>query len=42
MAEGYEVAKAWITIVPTLNGAQETISKELGASTEPAAKQAGE
>ena len=42
MAEGYEVAKAWITIVPRLNGAQETISKELGASTEPAAKQAGE
>lgn len=41
-ATGYEVAKAWITIVPTLNGAQETISKELGVATESASKEVGE
>ena len=42
MANGIEVAKAFVTIVPTMEGSQATISKELGAVTEPAAKEAGE
>lgn len=37
-----EVAKAFVTIVPTLQGSQATISKELGAEAEPAAKEVGE
>lgn len=37
-----EVARAFVTIVPSLQGSQATISKELGAVTEPAAKEAGE
>lgn len=42
MADGFEVARAWVTIVPTMQGSQETIAKELGAASEPAAKEAGE
>ena len=42
MANGIEVAKAYVTIVPTMEGSQATISKELGAVTDPAAKEAGE
>ena len=42
MANGIEVAKAFVTIVPTMEGSQATISKKLGAVTEPAAKEAGE
>lgn len=37
-----EVARAFVTIVPSLQGSQATISKELGAVTEPAAKEVGE
>ena len=39
---GIEVAKAFVTIVPTMEGSQATISKELGAVAEPAAQEAGE
>ena len=42
MADGYEVAKAYITIVPSMQGAQESISTELGAITGSAAQSAGE
>lgn len=37
-----EVARAFVTIVPSLQGSQATIEKEMGAVVEPAAKQAGE
>ena len=40
--EHIEVAKAFITIVPSMEGSQKTISEEMGAVTEPAAKEAGE
>ena len=39
---GFEVAKAWVTIVPTLEGAQKSISEQLGASTDSAASEVGE
>ena len=39
---GYEVAKAFVTIVPTLEGAQKSISEQLGASTDSAASEVGE
>lgn len=39
---GYEVAKAYVTIIPSMQGAQTTISKELGVVTESASKEAGE
>lgn len=44
MADGkhIEVAKAYVTIVPSLEGSQKTIATEMGAAVEPAAKQAGE
>ena len=42
MAEHIEVAKAFITIVPSLEGSQAEISKQLNAETEPASKEAGE
>lgn len=42
MAEHIEVARAFITIVPSLEGSQAEISKQLNAETEPAAKEAGE
>lgn len=44
MADGkhIEVAKAYVTIVPSLEGSQKTISNEMGAVAEPAAKETGE
>lgn len=44
MADGkhIEVAKAYITVVPSLEGSQKQIATEMGAAVEPAAKQAGE
>ncbi len=44
MADGkhIEVAKAYVTIVPSMEGSQKTIATEMGAAVEPAAKSAGE
>lgn len=44
MADGkhIEIAKCYITVVPSLEGSQKTIATEMGAAVEPAAKQAGE
>ena len=44
MAEGkhIEVAKAYVTIVPSMEGSQKTIATEMGAVVEPAAKETGE
>ena len=44
MAEGkhIEVAKAYVTIVPSMEGSQKTIATEMGAAVEPAAKETGE
>ena len=39
---GFEVAKAFVTIVPTMEGSQKTIATELGAVTSEASEQAGE
>ena len=42
MADHIEVARAFVTIVPSMEGSQKTIATELGASMEPAAKEVGE
>ena len=43
MADGsFEIAKAYVTIIPSFKDGQNTISKELGAVTETASKEAGE
>lgn len=44
MADGkhIEVAKAYITLIPSLEGSQKTIATEMGAVVEPAAKETGE
>lgn len=42
MANGAEVAKAYVTIVPTMQGAQAEITKELTGVTDQASKTAGE
>ena len=43
MADGnIELAKAYVTIVPSMQGAQQTISSELGAAAEPAGEEAGQ
>lgn len=44
MADGkhIEVAKAYITIIPSLEGSQKQIATEMGAIMEPAAKETGE
>ena len=43
MADGsFEIAKAYVTIIPSFQNGQSAIAKELGAVTEPAAKEAGE
>lgn len=42
MADGNtELAKAYITIIPSMRGAQQTISEELGAAAGPAGEEAG-
>lgn len=42
MANGIEVAKAFVTIVPSMEGSQSTITQELTGITTPAAEEAGE
>lgn len=44
MADGkhIEVGKAYVTIVPSMEGSQKTIATEMGAVAEPAAKETGE
>lgn len=42
MADGFEIAKAYVTIIPSFKDGQSTIAKELGAVTESASKEAGE
>lgn len=44
MADGQhiEVAKAYVTIVPSMEGSQKTIKTEMGLAVEPAAKETGE
>ena len=42
MAENIELAKAYVTIVPSMQGAQQAISSELGAAAEPAGEEAGQ
>ena len=44
MADGnhIEVATAYVTIVPSMEGSQKTIATEMGAVVEPAAKETGE
>ena len=39
---GFEIAKAYVTIIPSFKDGQTTISKELGAVTDSASKEAGE
>lgn len=39
---GYEVARGYVTIVPSLQGAQKTITSELGIATDGASKEVGE
>lgn len=43
MADGqhFEVAKAYVTIVPSMEGSQKTIKTEMGMAVEPAAKETG-
>lgn len=41
-ARKVNVGKAYITIVPSLEGSQKEIATQMGAATEPAAKEAGE
>lgn len=42
MANGNEIARAYVTIVPSMQGSQSTIKSELTGITEPASEQAGE
>ena len=42
MAENIELAKAYVTIIPSMQGAQQAISEELGAAAEPAGEETAE
>lgn len=42
MADNIELARAFVTIVPSMQGAQQAISQELGAAAEPAGEEAGQ
>lgn len=42
MADGFEIARAYVTLVPSMQGSQKTVATEMGAVTEPAATEAGE
>jgi len=42
MANGPEIARAYVQIVPSMQGAQGTISKELGAAAQTSGNEAGE
>lgn len=42
MADNIELARAFVTIVPSMQGAQQAISEELGAAAEPAGEEAGQ
>lgn len=41
MADHIEVAQAYVTIIPSMQGAQKTITDELGGSADAAGKDAG-
>ena len=41
MAEGTEVARAYVTIIPSMEGSQQTITEELTGATDTAADKAG-
>ena len=41
MADGPEVARAYVTIIPSMQGAQRTISEEMGAAADAAGAEAG-
>ena len=41
MADGPEVARAYVTIIPSMQGAQRTISEEMGAAADAAGSEAG-
>lgn len=41
MADGAEIAKAWVSIIPSFQGGQQAIAKELGGVGDPAGKAAG-
>ena len=41
MANGIEIAKAYVSIVPSMEGSQKTIAEELGAVTSEASEKAG-
>ena len=41
MAEGVEVARAVVTVIPSLEGAQRTITRDLTGAADPAAESAG-
>lgn len=42
MANGPEVARGYVTIIPSMQGAQAIISKEMGSAAVPAGKEAGQ
>lgn len=42
MAEGPEVARAYVTIIPSMQGAQQAIAEEMGAAAAPAGEEAGQ
>ena len=42
MADGQVIARAYVEIIPSMQGSQRTIASDLGAVVEPASKEAGE